>query len=331
MNAVMRILDLEDGHREELEQLAVDLVKQEFGIQDDDFQWDVKILDIRQQDQAQEMKDKIQDMNKEEEEESEEGEQAAEEAIDLLNISELEKAKRRFMNSIVQGAAQKMNQAYYLVQERLNTIHPDLLNLYGTMMSVNDLQYWIMPDELIQMMAGEGSGAGQEEVDSKTEPPTIRARGINFPTLVHEITKAVMDAIASRGLPDDPVQAMGVMESEDTLAKEAWDLRLGPFIWEKFREAYPETLYQEDKKRVQAHLISEFAQLPADEFMELAKEILSGSARGKRRIQEIVKGIIEELNKEEMEDFEYNQEKGTPSKEDKLAPPDFDPTDPSTW
>lgn len=325
MTALERILDLEDNHREDLEKLAIDLVKQEFGITDDDFQWDVKILDIRHPEQKEEMEKKIKQMGEEEQEE------AAEEAIENLNDLELERYKRRFMNSMVQGAAQKMNQAYYLVQDRLNAIHPDLLNLYGTMMCVNDLQYWIMPDEMINGMAAEGSGAGEEEVDGQTEPPTIRARGINFPTLVHELTKGVMDAIASRGLPDDEGDAQEVMKTEDTLAKEAWDLRLGPIIWEKFRAAYPEELYQEDKKRVQAHLISEFAQLPADEFLQLAKEILSGSARGKRRIQEIVKGIIEELNKEELEDFEYNQDNEPQSSEGKLAPPDFDPTDPSTW
>lgn len=338
MTAVYRIFELEDGHREELEQLAVDLVKKEFGIQDDDYLWDVKIIDLRNPEQQEEMQQKIQDMN---EMEPEEQEAAAEEAIETLNDIELEKYKRRFINAMIQGSAQKMNTAYYLVQERLDNISPDLLNLYGIMMAVNDLQYWALDDEQINALAGAGSGAGTEEIDNRTDPPTIRARGINFPTLVHEITKAVMDAIATHGLPEDETTARQVIESEDTLAKEAWDLRLGPVIWEKFRAAYPEKLYAEDQRRIQAYLIAEVVKLPAEEFLALAKEILSGSNQGKRRLEQIVDGIIQTLREEDVAEFEYNQDvqnqppaEETQPKGDNnvpLAPDDFDPTDPSTW
>ena len=325
MSVVYKILELEDGHREELEKLAVELVKTEFGIRDDDYQWDCKIIDLRNPEQQEEMQQKIQDMNQEEQEEAEE------EAIDTLNDIELERYKRRFINAMVQGSAQKMNQSYYLVQDRLTAIHPDMLNLYGAMMAINDLQYWIMPDEMIQMMAAGGSGAGTEEVSKETDPPTIKARGINFPVLVHEITKAVMDAIGTHGLPDDPVEAKAIMDAEDTLEKEAWDLRLGPVIWEKFRDAYPDTLYDEDKRRIHAYLIHTFVQIPSDEFMQVAKDILSGSARGKRQLQEIVNGILEELNREALEDVEnqYSDEEGGEAPDE--SKPGWDPLDPSTW
>ena len=36
---------------------------------------------------------------------------------------------------------------FHLVEEELNNISPDLINLYGVMMSINDLVYWIMPDQ----------------------------------------------------------------------------------------------------------------------------------------------------------------------------------------
>lgn len=330
MTAVYRILDLEDGHREELAQLAVDLVKKEFGIHDDDYQWDVKIIDIRNPEQGQEMQQKIQQMNDMDEEEQEE---AIEEAIEVLNDIELEKYKRRFLNAMVQGSAQKMNQSYFLVRDKLTEIHPDLLNLYGTMMAVNDLQYWVLDDEQIDELAAGGSGAGTEEIDTQTDPPTIKARGINFPTLVHEITKAVMDAIATHGLPDDETASRAIIQSEDTLAKEAWDLRLGPIIWERFRSSYPAKLYDDDKRRIQAYLINEFVKIPADEFLKLSKEILSGSNSGKRKIQEIIEGIMETLRQEDYDELEYNQSlQNQPDEDDGFQPEkDFDPKDPSTW
>ena len=55
----------------------------------------------------------------------------------------LEKAKRRFINSLIQGASKKGHYMFNLVSEELNNINPELLNLYGVLMSINDLLYWI--------------------------------------------------------------------------------------------------------------------------------------------------------------------------------------------
>ena len=46
--------------------------------------------------------------------------------------------------------------------------------------------------------------AGKEEIDPETDPPTIKARGITFPVLVHELVKGTMELLATQGLPDDP-------------------------------------------------------------------------------------------------------------------------------
>ena len=49
-------------------------------------------------------------------------------------------------------------------------------------MSVNDLLYWIMPDEMVMKAAESGQGMeGKEEVDDTTDPPTIKAKGLFFP------------------------------------------------------------------------------------------------------------------------------------------------------
>ena len=130
--------------------------------------------------------------------------------------------------------------------------------------------------------------AGKEEIDPETDPPTIIARGITFPVLVHELIKGVMEVLATQGLPDDPRQAQMVMDSEDTLTSEVWDLRLGPVIWEKFREAYPFDLMQDDKKEIQNYLFSEFARMDAKDMFRLTKEILANSDRGKEELKRIL-------------------------------------------
>jgi hypothetical protein len=109
----------------------------------------------------------------------------------------------------------------------------------------------------MRMAAGDGEdlGAGREELDLETDPPTIKAEGALFPILVHEIFKGVMEYVSAHGLPSDPEFAEEVIGMEDTLPAEIWDLRLGPVIWEKFMEAYPqELLTNDDSRRIQNYL-----------------------------------------------------------------------------
>ncbi len=92
------------------------------------------------------------------------------------------------------------------------------------------------------------------------------------------------------------------MGQTDTLPYEVWDLRLGPVIWDKFTQAYPDKLYDEDMREVQNYLFSRFSSLSTDEFFEVARMILSGSDEGKQLVSKMVNEIIEELKGYEYED-----------------------------
>jgi uncharacterized FAD-dependent dehydrogenase len=93
-----------------------------------------------------------------------------------------------------------------------------------------------------------------------------------------------------------------VMSQTDTLPYEIWDLRLGPVIWEKFTQAYPDKLYEDDMREIQNYLFSRFSALTTEEFFEVAKMILSGSDEGKKIVSNMVDEIIEELKAEDYED-----------------------------
>ena len=141
---------------------------------------------------------------------------------------------------------------------------------------------------------------GQSEIDDETDPPTVKARAMTFPLLVHELVKGVYETFGTHGLPDDPRQQEMIMKAEDTLPAEIWDSRLGPIFWEKFVEAYPiEILMDEDKKVIQHYLFMRFSQLNAEEFMKVAKMILSGDPRGKKFIEDMVRDITIELREQE--------------------------------
>tara|TARA_R110000765_G_scaffold406267_1_gene503165 strand:- start:551 stop:1957 length:1407 start_codon:yes stop_codon:yes gene_type:complete len=316
MGAFSKIQQIESENKEELQDLSVRIVKEYLAIPDDAFQYEVKLKGLGDIDQeGMQMKP---NQNQSEEQKQ----NAAEEAVEEFEDFDIEKEKRRFMNMLMQGAAKKGHYLYHMVAEELGDIHPDLLNLYGVMMSINDLVYWIMPDQAVMKQAegGEGMG-GKEEIDPDTDPPTIKVEGVAFPILVHELIKGVMEVLGTQGLPDDPRHAEMVMDSEDTLTAEVWDLRLGPVIWEKFREAYPKNIMEGEFVEVQNYLFSEFARMDSNEFFELAKKILSGSEEGRSELVRIVDGIIKEMGSEgeERDDYEMPGYKDTMDSLDKLT------------
>ena len=299
MQSTQRIFQVEADNKEALEELAVKIVREEMSIPEDALQFDAKIVGMGEIDTSGMNTDSEQQQQQNQEQQQD----AEEEAMEEFEDFDMEKQKRRFLNQLIQGASKKGHYMFHLVEEELNNMDPNLINLYGVMMSINDLVYWIMPDQTTMMMAQSGeSMAGKEEVDPETDPPTIIARGITFPVLVHELIKGVMEVLATQGLPDDPRQAQMVMDSEDTLTSEVWDLRLGPVIWEKLREAYPFDLMQDDKVEIQNYLFSEFARMDAKDMFRLTKDILSNSPRGKDELKRIVGEIIKEMQKEEYEE-----------------------------
>lgn len=307
--AVQDVKSIENENEEYLENLAVDLVKKEMSLPDEAFQFDVELLSGMGQIDTSKMRPSSEEPDEEDimkmfgNQDADDMEDDIEAFMDAMDKFDMEKAKRRFINSLIQGASKKGHYMFNLVREELDRLDPRLLNLYGVLMSIADLMYWIVPDQMTQMMAGAGEGVqGSEEVDDTTDPPTIKAKGLFFPVLIHELIKGVYEVLGTQGLPDDPKAAEMVMGSQDTLPYEIWDLRLGPVIWERFTAAYPEDLYEDDMREIQNYLFSRFSALSTEEFFEVAREIIGDSEKGQKIVQRMVDEIIEELRQYDLED-----------------------------
>lgn len=301
MNAHNTVVRIESNHKEELEQLAVELVMKEMGIPEGAIEFDAKIVGMGEID----MDDFGHDDDNQENPEQVDVENEIEIFNELQNL-DLEKAKRRMINAIIQGASKKGHYMFHLVPERLQQItgNPNILNLYGTLMSINDINYWQISDDLIKGLGS--SAAGKESVERpEDEDGTAKvvARGINFPVLVHELIKGTLELFAIQGRPEGDEGFEDVESTEDTLEKEMWDLRLGPAIWDRIRSQFPEDiLTDENKVELQNYLLVEIFKLPAKNFLVFMKEVLSGSARGKRMMNELMDGINKMFNDQEYED-----------------------------
>jgi hypothetical protein len=288
--AMQRLIMIQSQNAEELEALAVKLVKDELGIPEGAMQFDAQLM-MQPMGAAEGMKSEP-EMPSEEE---------VEELMGDIENFNLERAKRRFINSLIQGAAFKGGHMYVMVRDEINDINPQLMNLYAVTQSLMEHAYWIFPD--MEGMAGGGGGQmGQSEFDPETDPPTVKARAVTFPLLVHELVKGVYEVFGTHGLPDDPRQAEMVLSAEDSLPSEIWDSRLGPIFWEKFVATYPMELFEDDMKHIQHYLFMRFSALSAEEFMTLAKKILKGDPDGQRIIQRMVDEIVKELKEQDYKD-----------------------------
>lgn len=301
MNAHNTIVQIESQHRQELEQLAVELVMKEMGIPEGAIEFDAKIVGMGEID--------TDDFNKDNDNEQNQEEVNIENEVEIFNELQnldLEKAKRRMINSIIQGASKKGHYMFHLVPERLQQItgNPNILNLYGTLMSINDITYWQLSDQQIKGVSS--NVAGKESVERpEDEEGTAKviARGINFPVLVHELIKGVLELFAIQGRPEGDEGFEDVEQSEDTLDKEMWDLRLGPAIWDRIRSQFPEDiLTDENKVELQNYLLVEIFKLPAKKFLVFTKEVISGSDKGKRMMNELMDGINKMFNDQEYEE-----------------------------
>lgn len=290
VQAMQRLVMIQSQNAEELEALAVKLVKDELGIPDGAMQFDAQLV-MQPMGAAEGMKSEP-EMPSEEE---------VEELMGDIENFNLERAKRRFINSLIQGAAFKGGHMYVMVRDEINDINPQLMNLYAVTQALMEHAYWIFPD--MEGMAGGGGGQmGQSEFDPETDPPTVKARAVTFPLLVHELVKGVYEVFGTHGLPDDPRQAEMVLSAEDSLPSEIWDSRLGPIFWEKFVSTYPIELFEDDMKHIQHYLFMRFSSLSAEEFMTLAKKILKGDPEGQRIIQRMVDEIVKELKEQDYKD-----------------------------
>jgi hypothetical protein len=372
MAAYESIVRLERQHKPELERLAVELVHREMGVNEGDINYDGKIVGLHDIDAAfhrndQETDDVQPDIDNEDEDDEEQpqgGQPDVEEIGDeehdedakiesqlfnRLKDLNLERAKRRFINAMIQGASKRGHYMYHLVADRLRELTGSdaLLNAYGVMMSVNDLLYWMIPDQYVdrtglgrqgmegggrrdvqyrpdqdnlnprqphigdQMMGAQqamNNPAGSEETDRNTEVPTVRARAFCFPVLLHELIKGTMEIISYHGVPEDEEMFHQINNTEDVLSKEFWDFRLGPAIWARLRNMIPEDILTDDnQKELQNYLFMEFFSLPAKEFLIFAREVVGNTTKGARLMKELCDEAAERLRNADDADYDYGQ------------------------
>jgi hypothetical protein len=89
-----------------------------------------------------------------------------------------------------------------------------------------------------------------------------------------------------------------------------WDLRLGPAIWDRMKNQFPDEVFEQHGKEIQNHMFMHIFKLPAREFLIFMKEVISGSENGARLMFNLMESVKEKLQNQDYEDSinEFNNE-----------------------
>jgi hypothetical protein len=194
--------------------------------------------------------------------------------VNDIKNSNKEVLKRRFINSLIQGASYLLSDIsnYY---DDIIDISPKLYDNYIRIRELSD--YILFNKEMSCSDCQKNQGAFVNVIISKNDiQPKIISRGVIFPYLLNESIRGFMEVFASHGLPSDAKKAKLVMKQADFLMAEPFDLRIGVNLWKNF---FPYEIQY--NSRVIPYYFSTICKMKAIKFNNVVREMLSETKRGK--------------------------------------------------
>jgi len=279
------IIEAEDGYRDELEMVAAQMVTDAYPIIDyANIKIDAKIVGLG-------------DLNI----------QPGDGEVSIDNMpetEETEKAKRRIINGITQGASIRGAFGFMLFREYLNEINPALVDKYSEILK---LAFGIYDDEnaIAMMLAALAQGAKMQggesemEYDEENEQFVIKAKAICFPMLVHEIVKGLYEIVGTEGFGADKEKNQAIVGAVDKLSNEPRDLQYGKFIYDAISKIYNESNI--DDARVRELFFAEVYKLIDDEFFPFIENAINGELKPlqKKWAMDTMRDIDRDLKKDD--------------------------------
>ena len=279
MSSLGKVVQIQNGHKEELEQLAVNIVLElpEFKAfktwrDEGRVKFDVKLENANLEnaitkaelDEEQEQADD-QDLTSVEDFDNKLAENLADASDNVL--------KRKFSNMIAQGNAINKLYLFQMANEKLNEIDPKLSKLYGIISSIVQTSYYATPDMQFGS-AVKDAAVGSEEVVPDGDGYIIRARSPFFPYLIHEIVKGCWDLLS--------IDLVSQAElSQETLDDEMIDIMSGPQLYINLTKLIPAK---------DLEYLPYAYRLLLNQNAETLREVLSGG----NRAQSIMNGLIKQ-------------------------------------
>jgi hypothetical protein len=210
--------------------------------------------------------------------------------VDIMND---EVAKRRLINAITQGASIRgaLDKPFI---DFLNEVPDNLLDSYSATLADIDNSvdkygetlkkvFGIFHDEealamFLAMLAGGGGGEAQGG-ESKAEfdeegKLKIRATGLIFPFLIHEIIKGLYEIVSLQGFTKSKEQNQATADATDRVEYEPEDFAIGTHIQEALERLYNEANVR-DKVAFELFLANLYREDDAAAFVSFIENIIN--------------------------------------------------------
>lgn len=204
----------ETPKRIELCELAERIAREEFNLGEDEIIFDLEIVSPGQCALPKEC-------NKKKEVEK-----------DFIQSTDFDILKKRTINALSQGSALKSHYIFHLYHDEFEKLCPGITENYQKALIGNDLLYFMMSDdEFKPQLDNDNNNAGYCSLNFEGDIPVIKAKAINTPILIHEITKAIISFLSIPGIQN---MSEETIDETDFIMAELWDVRFGPTIWQNF-------------------------------------------------------------------------------------------------
>lgn len=135
-------------------------------------------------------------------------------------------SKRSFAKTLTQGNAVNKFYLFHLVEQKLKEIDPSLPKMYGIVSAGTIMSYFGMPMIEMKKSFAQDAAVGSVEVENDS---LIKARGANFPILIHEVVKGIYNWLSYDIATQDELD-------RETLDQEVLELMSGEEIYNNFRK-----------------------------------------------------------------------------------------------
>jgi hypothetical protein len=186
-------------------------------------------------------------------------------------------AKRSFAKTLTQGNAVNKFYLFHLVEDKLTQINPQLPKMYGIVCAGTTMSYYGMPMIEMSRAFANSAAVGSVEVENDS---TIKARGANFPILVHEIVKGIYNWLTY------DIATQSELDRE-TLDQEVLELMSGEEVYNNFRK-----LIEVKDQHLIPFIVKDLLRHPA----EVIKKVNTGGGEAKNIMDKLVARARETYN-----------------------------------
>jgi len=197
--------------------------------------------------------------------------------------------KRIILNGFSHGSAMHIwKSAHYIIKDKIDELDPQLMFLYDQYTTSISWLLWQMDQDIAQENFGDGNaitqGFNKIEFEEEGEPEAnIHCNAINFPVLLHEITKGAIDYLICHGIPKEynEEELKYYYAKSDAYENELWHYFMSPTIWIKlFQAADVDTQHL-------PLVIMKLSHLSYNELTDVLKACIDNKELGKLKLKEM--------------------------------------------